>query len=60
MGAPDFALFVILTLANVSLLGYVRVRRERRARQQRMMRSLRKAIRREGAVPETTHELAAA
>jgi hypothetical protein len=60
MGAADFMLFALLTLANACLLGYVRVRRERRRRQQRMMRSLRKAIRRERAVPETTHELAAA
>jgi hypothetical protein len=44
MGAVDFMLFALLTLANACLLVYVRVRRERRTRRQRMMRSLRSAI----------------
>jgi hypothetical protein len=60
MGASDFMLFALLTLANASLLAYVQVRRERRNRQQRMMRSLRNAIGQEAAAPEVTSELAAA
>jgi hypothetical protein len=60
MGAADFMLFALLTLANACLLVYVRVRRERRAQQQRMMRSLRNAIRQEAPVVEATGELVAA
>ncbi len=60
MGAADFMLFALLTLANASLLAYVRVRRERRNRQQRMTRSLRNAIRQESVVVQATGELLAA
>jgi len=44
---PDIALFTLLVLANMTLFGYLHVRRERRLREQRMMRSLRGAIERE-------------
>jgi hypothetical protein len=63
MGAADFMLFALLTLANASLLAHVHRRRVRREREARMMRSLRNAIRREVTVVpvrEATQELALA
>jgi hypothetical protein len=61
MGAADFMLFALLTLANACVLGFIHRRRARREREQRMMRSLRTAIQRDALpVVDAGGELAAA
>jgi hypothetical protein len=49
MGAADYTLFALLTVANMAVFSYWNLRRRRRTRHERMMRSLRFALALQGA-----------
>jgi uncharacterized membrane protein len=50
MNAVDAVLLVLLSLADFSLIAYLRIRRSRKMRVKRMYRSLNLALRREVAM----------